>query len=264
MIGLLHRLAARAAGTARSVRSDARLPYGGGALPWADAPRPLPVGLSQARAPGPGRQASPTGSRPGRSDPRPVTPAAPLTAIRAEAPPKVAPPVGHEPVDEFEAGTPREREPPLGADKLLSIQDKLPLPATEGRQPAEHHHRNPPEPVSEGDTSVASDVALEHVETAPALTPAEPVAHLSLMAERSAPGLTLPPAMRFPLPASPQAVFPREPAAASSDEAAEVHIHIGRIEVTAVHEAPPPPRRRQAPVQAPMSLDAYLAKRGRS
>jgi hypothetical protein len=51
--------------------------------------------------------------------------------------------------------------------------------------------------------------------------------------------------------------------AVASREPSEVHIHIGRIEVTAVHEAAPP-RRLPAPRPSPMSLDAYLAKRGRT
>ena len=51
--------------------------------------------------------------------------------------------------------------------------------------------------------------------------------------------------------------------AAASGEPSEVHIHIGRIEVTAVHEAAPP-RRPAAPRPPPTSLDAYLAKRGRT
>ncbi|CAH1905563.1 conserved hypothetical protein [Candidatus Nitrotoga sp. HW29] len=46
------------------------------------------------------------------------------------------------------------------------------------------------------------------------------------------------------------------------DEITEVHVSIGRIEVTAVHEAPPP--KRQAPTSAkPLSLDEYLARRGK-
>ncbi len=45
------------------------------------------------------------------------------------------------------------------------------------------------------------------------------------------------------------------------DEITEVHVSIGRIEVTAVHESPPP--KRQAPALAkPLSLDEYLARRG--
>jgi len=42
----------------------------------------------------------------------------------------------------------------------------------------------------------------------------------------------------------------------------EIHVHIGRIEVTAVQEAPKPKARAQHG-QAPMSLDDYLAKRQR-
>ncbi|MBK8570703.1 MAG: hypothetical protein IPN81_12585 [Nitrosomonadales bacterium] len=47
-----------------------------------------------------------------------------------------------------------------------------------------------------------------------------------------------------------------------ADEITEVHVSIGRIEVTAVHEPPPP--KRQAPASAkPLSLDEYLARRGK-
>jgi len=52
---------------------------------------------------------------------------------------------------------------------------------------------------------------------------------------------------------------------AAVEETTEVHVTIGRIEVTAVHEAPP--AKRAAPSRpAPMSLHDYLAKRqgGRS
>jgi hypothetical protein len=51
-------------------------------------------------------------------------------------------------------------------------------------------------------------------------------------------------------------------AADAGGDAAEVHIHIGRIEVTAAQEAATP-RRRPAPSRAPMSLDAYLDRRRR-
>jgi hypothetical protein len=53
------------------------------------------------------------------------------------------------------------------------------------------------------------------------------------------------------------------PVARGSTAAApdEVHVHIGRIEVTAVREAPPMTRRRPRG-KAPMTLDEYLAKRG--
>jgi len=44
------------------------------------------------------------------------------------------------------------------------------------------------------------------------------------------------------------------------EETTEVHVSIGRIEVTAVHEAPPAPQ-RQPPRTKPMSLEQYLARR---
>jgi hypothetical protein len=57
-----------------------------------------------------------------------------------------------------------------------------------------------------------------------------------------------------------QAAMGRAPA---SHQETEVHIHIGRIDVTAVHEAAPP-RRPLPKTTSPMSLDSYLAKRGRT
>lgn len=49
----------------------------------------------------------------------------------------------------------------------------------------------------------------------------------------------------------------------SALEEGDVHIHIGCVEVTAVHEAAAPRRRPVSAQQPPMSLDAYLAKRVR-
>ena len=43
----------------------------------------------------------------------------------------------------------------------------------------------------------------------------------------------------------------------------EVHVHIGRIEVTAVPQPAPPKRRAPAPVRGSMSLTDYLAQRQR-
>ena len=50
------------------------------------------------------------------------------------------------------------------------------------------------------------------------------------------------------------------PDRSQGEEAVEVHVTIGRIEVTAVHE-PSPPKRTRRPARKPMSLDEYLAKR---
>ena len=52
-------------------------------------------------------------------------------------------------------------------------------------------------------------------------------------------------------------------AGAGREDTTELHIHIGRIEVTAVREAAPI-RRKPAAAQAATSLDAYLAQRRRS
>ena len=58
------------------------------------------------------------------------------------------------------------------------------------------------------------------------------------------------------------AVSPAASPARVADEATEVHIHIGRIEVTAMHEVAPP-RKRPAAAPAPTPLDTYLAARQR-
>jgi hypothetical protein len=109
---------------------------------------------------------------------------------------------------------------------------------------------------------------------APLSTPSEPPAghgH-SPRAARVPTNLLMPPAadrsafapaMRSAMGATPQPARWPQAGADVADEATEVHIHIGRIDVTAVHEAPPP-RRRAAPTLAPMSLDTYLARRSRS
>jgi len=51
--------------------------------------------------------------------------------------------------------------------------------------------------------------------------------------------------------------------AATSETPNEVHVHIGRIEVTAVQSSEPRKRKAKA-AQQPMSLDDYLARRQRS
>jgi hypothetical protein len=57
----------------------------------------------------------------------------------------------------------------------------------------------------------------------------------------------------------------RRPAASAAvsavEETTEVHVNIGRIEITAVHAAPPP-KREPTRAGKPMTLEDYLAKRG--
>lgn len=59
-----------------------------------------------------------------------------------------------------------------------------------------------------------------------------------------------------------QQAWPPTTAQESENEPTEVHIHIGRIEVTAVHEAAPQ-RSKPKARQAAMSLESYLAERGK-
>ena len=53
---------------------------------------------------------------------------------------------------------------------------------------------------------------------------------------------------------------PFESRTRNEPENTEVHVHIGRIEVTAVHEAAPE-RPKRPPARGPMSLDEYLTRR---
>jgi len=68
-----------------------------------------------------------------------------------------------------------------------------------------------------------------------------------------------------PFPSSwdpgPVRAAPFAPTRDEDREPTEVHVHIGRIEVTAVHE-PAPPKRTRQPARKPMSLDEYLSRRG--
>lgn len=76
-----------------------------------------------------------------------------------------------------------------------------------------------------------------------------------LMAQGPHPAPLAAPALRARVPST-------GVAAQTAGSDTEVHIHIGRIDVTALPEAPAP-RRSEPKVQAPLSLDAYLAQRGR-
>ena len=80
---------------------------------------------------------------------------------------------------------------------------------------------------------------------------------------RDAPPLLPPQRVGRALPAPAIAVanpLPAGPAKPATEEATEVHVTIGRIEVTAVQEAPRP-RREPARSRKPKSLEEYLADR---
>jgi hypothetical protein len=96
-----------------------------------------------------------------------------------------------------------------------------------------------------------------------AFEPAEPVAP----AREPTPPPLVPTATRFVPPPVLASVPPARSARTASthrhptSEATEVHVSIGRIELTAVHEAPPP--RRPAPAKPSLPLHEYLARRQR-
>jgi hypothetical protein len=282
MNGLLHRLAARATGTAVSLRSNTRLPYGGAALGWADTPvSEFAAGRDALR---PVEQASLGGAgQPSGVDTAMLLPRTARTAAGApsdELSPDLPLWVAHNPTAESEPAIAQLAEQPLLVrTEVVSVRDpgpaipplpEQPLPArnevpsvrdgassaaTRSKPPAGHRERQRVESTPfEGHADAASRLARAPTDAAPLMPPA---------AGRS----TLDPTLASPFRSAIGTAPPRAPwpqvAGRVADEATEVHIHIGRIDVTAVHEAPPP-RRKQASTQAPMSLDAYLARRSRS
>jgi hypothetical protein len=229
--GLLHRLAARASGTTVPVRSDARLPFGGTDLSRSAEVSDGPIAESLH-----------------------VHEAAPLSP----------------PMD-------RAREDPQArrTDGSIPISaGQSTLPAAPGlAQAGELETRLPMRLVCAAPAQTEAIAAFE-LESSPIPTPGRAETHHESSPSRAA-RLSDEPSLLMPAAAAP-AKSQRQPGAspartnpsaaardAASESATEVHIHIGRIDVTAVHE-PAPPRRTPPKSPAPMSLDSYLAKRGRT
>lgn len=129
-----------------------------------------------------------------------------------------------------------------------------------------------PSPLLMEIPAAKSAVAVSNEASSPAADPAthSPDASTGASADSAAEGLPAPllPRQRTAKAtgtapnASPE---PRGSAGAAREESTEpneVHVHIGRIEVTAIQESPQPKSRRKHG-QAPMTLDDYLAKRQR-
>jgi hypothetical protein len=239
MTGLLHRLAARATNDGWTVRSDARLPFGAHALGQAPdtAPRLVdaagPATRAQVRA-GPGTTA-------------------PATAV----PPQAALPPARTPGAAARPGS----QGAQGAQDMAAVPAPL-MPAA--AEPAAQH-------AARGAATLAPPEARPGAAT-PAMaflrTDDRPRLSQSLSEE---PALLMPPQPSTAGHAAPQAqavqgaaafAIRAAPQAGASGET-EVHIHIGRIEVTALQEAPLPKAgaRERAPA---MSLDAYLAARSKA
>ncbi|MFT3815304.1 MAG: hypothetical protein QM740_18330 [Acidovorax sp.] len=241
MTSLLQRLAARATGSAWTVRSDARLPFANApGIVETQAVEPLrPVIVPHPAQAGEGRVAmspqhvAPTTTKPAHGA-WPLAAHAQQQAAAAQAPPApIAPWSEQTPVTATWIDVASAKSPGLDDVALTNGLDPTPtamrhVPLTRSQSPAAQADPAPLLPVV-GEARNAP--AAPHARTA-----------------TTNPGIPLPAftPLRQPSPA------PAEPA--------EVHVHIGRIEVTAITQ-PQAPKRAARERTQPLSLDAYLARR---
>jgi hypothetical protein len=234
MSGLLQRLAARAIGTAPAVR-------------------PI-VGWSAPILPS---EPAPLVSEPQRVD-SPDAAAAP----RTHHAPDLHRPVGEPAAEERPATAPQpaHRSAPLAVDEVALDTTTL-APTTPGGPAIDAPRSLPPR------TALAPQRRVEYG------APDEPDRSELPLPDRRAPFVPLLPPRTAPRTklAQPESGVPaRRPGAAAArtgasasaaDDVTEVHVTIGRIELTAVQEAP---RARPAPARTrkPQSLEEYLARRG--
>ena len=240
MKGLLHRLADRAAGSATLLRPNARAGYAAAPMQF-ETDMGLPADRP-AMPTTPAAQAMTSQHRP-QTNAAAVPMASPRDHAAAISSREAALPVQSTDadIDPAPLRPPAEATPPSVQAESAGAQLQMPSREIEVAIVGVPRRLD-----AEPDILVAPRAESTSID-APALhrTEAQPT-HL------------LPPTAATP-PRTAVAPLPAQRPGAS-DDSTEVHIHIGRIDVTAVHE--PPPRRR-APVAStvPMSLDAYLAKR---
>ena len=232
MTGLLHRLAARANGTAWTVRSDSRLPFAseswGQTAIETEAQQTEPSTLLRpaAAAPAPDRQAAETIAQPNRPRQQQAT-----WQVAASEPP--------------DALMPPSTPPRWTVQQHLIAADAATSPQPPG----------------------VRTVSPQQTPGAPAIfRPAAAQTHAASAFAQSTPEPLLPP-VSANLVAASAGLAPRAQLGAwastaqpAAREDTEVHIHIGRIDVTAVHEGPKPRPRTRERTQ-PVSLDTYLAAR---
>ncbi len=168
----------------------------------------------------------------------------------------VLPPAPEQQTSRLRLGMADENEPPIGQPDRNTDEPPLPRPAVF-------------RPSSAPDRQALAGGALEASQTRISIVP-----HAAPRVEQhKADNVATPserPAVLQPkiLRPAPPAIRPQRPPSQSefapsqrrTAPAPEVHIHIGRIELTAV---PPPaaPRRESASGKKPMSLDEYLQRR---
>jgi hypothetical protein len=228
MSGLFHRLAAQAIGRGRAVHSAARLAY--------TPPPPLPEQTAEEAAPALVRHQPPA-----MAAVRAAAPAPRQSTRQAQASPDNGTPVSQPTSSPIPRAAPKDRP----GDPL------------DGR-PTAASRRSPEEPGSEAVLEPLSTTAREQNPTIFRDDPGEPIG--------AAPLMTLASPLLPPHPAQRNGLERRHPEPpsldrrASFEETTEVHVNIGRIEVTAVQEAPPP-RRGPPRTSKSMSLEEYLARR---
>lgn len=255
MSGLFLRLAAQATGQRGTMlHSPARLPY----QSLTERPQPTP---EFATAP------------PSRADRQPSQ--VPTDQSQRVAP--ATPPTRHAPSgrlqEQAEKVTQEEWIAPLPRPgvtlraKPAGLSGSAPEKHAEIRDPAALSALLPPQSPDDLSTPAPLDQVPVELPLQPAAQPSLPPAtgsEVGAVPERTLDKLVLPLPL---LPASPPGAAPAPAASASASASAlparepdEVHIHIGRIEVTAIQESRPAskPSRKGA---APLSLDDYLARR---
>lgn len=245
MSGLLQRLAARATGSAWALRSDARLPFAAATagITWEqDAAPPEPagaMGAAAAQQSAVARQPAPPMAA-GAHDPALIaTHTAPMAAVREPAATAM-------PHPDASIKVQAAKEPQLPPMPDGAMHASRPAPAREPAMvSAPTPWPNPPAAPADPRPLLAARAEGDAVNAQGQPSPAD----------RATPAGT--PRAPHALPAlrRPAATAARPPA-----EPPEVHIHIGRIEVTAV-AAPQQPQRPARERAQPLSLDAYLKQR---
>jgi hypothetical protein len=237
MKGLLHRLAERAAGSASLLRPSARVGYGAAAME---------LGADMADGVTAGQPAVPTApagqAALSKQRPRTTEAAVPMASSRDHPAPFVS----------REAASPVQS---TGVDIDASpLRTEAAPPSVQAASTGPHAQM----PSRGIEAAISAVPRLEpQILNAPRAE-STPVDLSALHRPECQPTRLLPLTTTTPPRTVASPTRPQRPGA--TDDSTEVHIHIGRIDVTAVHE-PPPRRRAPAAGSAPMSLDAYLAKR---
>ena len=259
MSGLFRRLAGRALGQpgATQLHALARLPYQATPVgmveppaPWTAEPQPAAsqqASQYQAAEQQASPRPAPAQTSPGRRTPQ-APPATSSQPQNAAAPGRAAAILeGFEPA----AASPfLPAEPRRINSGIQDAPEQTALPMHPAPQPAPLFH-----PVADRASAAATAAAFRRSTNASASLPGMP--------EQPPVSLALPEAVLAPAPLlAPRHDSPTQPVRTAERHRApdEVHVHIGRIEITAV-QPPAPAKRASRKGQAPLSLDDYLARR---